>query len=200
MSALPTNGATGATTAESPAKLGMVIFLATDAMGFGGLLLAYAVLRVRAAAWPDPAVRLDRTIAALLTFVLLASGGTMSAALTAARRDRVGVARRWLAATLGLGATFVLGQAAEFRALSSERHVGLTTDHAASLGYVIGGFHGMHVVAGLVALASVALRRSSSTERWRGGVEVAALYWQFVDLVWIVIFTALYLLPVASHG
>ena len=244
----------------SVGKIGMWVFLATDTMGFGGLLLAYAMLRVRATSWPDPATRFDRPLAALLTFVLLFSGATISAAVVAARAGKTGAARVLLVSTALAGLAFVAGQTVEFQALAEARHVGLTADHAAALFYVITGYHGLHVMVGVVVLVVVAIGMKPSapggtlslggvvpaggvsadglatsgavlptdavsTEglaasgsvvpadgvladgfagrdaaRSFGFVEVASLYWQFVDLVWIVIFTALYLLPPVTHG
>jgi len=171
----------------------MAIFLGSDAMGFGGLLLAYAVLRARAAAWPEPALRFDRPLAAALTALLLASSATMTAAATAARAGR-STARRWLLATAALGAAFVAGQAIEFSALAGAHHLGLATDQAASIFYVLTGFHGLHVAVGVAMLLACARRPAGEP------VEVATLYWQFVDLVWIVIFTVVYLLPVGPRG
>jgi heme/copper-type cytochrome/quinol oxidase subunit 3 len=176
-----------------PGRVGMAIFLASDAMGFAGLLLAYALLRAQARAWPDPTVRFDRALGAVLTALLLVSGGTMNAALAAARGGRP-AARRWLLVTAALGAAFVAGQAIEFRALAGAHHLGLAADQAASIFYVVTGFHGLHVAAGVVVLLGLSRRAA------RESVEVASLYWQFVDLVWIVIFTVLYLLPVAPRG
>ncbi|MES1205637.1 MAG: heme-copper oxidase subunit III [Pseudomonadota bacterium] len=191
----------------SAGTIGMWVFLATDAMGFGGLLLAYAVLRARAGTWPDPSVRFDRSLAAGLTFVLLFSGATMTATLVAAREGKRRTARLLLALTVLAGLAFVAGQAAEFHALAQARHVGLTADHAAALFYVITGYHGLHVLVGVLVLALVGLRhlggRASAgapaavDHLGLGALGVASLFWQFVDVVWIVIFTILYLLPVA---
>jgi heme/copper-type cytochrome/quinol oxidase subunit 3 len=181
------------TAAQPAGRIGMAIFLGSDAMGFGGLLLAYGVLRARAAGWPDPALRFDRLLAGLLTVVLLASGGTMTAALAAARAGRPGV-RRWLLATAALGTAFVVGQAVEFRALAADHHLSLAVDQAASIFYVITGFHSLHVLAGVMVLLAASRRPA------RESLEVASLYWQFVDLVWIVIFTVVYLLPGGAHG
>jgi len=179
----------------------MWVFLATDAMGFGGLLLAYAMLRVRAPAWPDPAVRFDRSLAAALTFVLLFSGGTMSAAVMAAREGRLRAARGLLLLTALAGAAFVAGQGLEFHALATVRHLGLTADHAAALFYLITGYHGLHVLVGVLVLALLAGQGPPGDARARvASLEVASLYWQFVDLVWIVLFTALYLLPPVMNG
>ena len=84
--------------AAPPGRIGMAIFLGSDATGFGGLLLAYAVLRVQAAGWPDPTLRFDRPLATVLTALLLASSATMTAAVAALRAGRH-TARRWLLAT-----------------------------------------------------------------------------------------------------
>jgi heme/copper-type cytochrome/quinol oxidase subunit 3 len=194
----------------------MWVFLGTDAMGFGGLLLAYAMLRARAPAWPDPAMRFDRSLAGALTFVLLFSGGTMSAAVAAMREGRVAAARVLMLLTALAGIAFTVGQGLEFHALATTRHLGLTADHAAALFYVITGYHGLHVLAGVLILAVVASRSSppgpspraaahngplDSKARARiGTLEVVSLYWQFVDLLWIVLFTALYLLPPVVRG
>lgn len=189
-------------------RVGMWVFLATDVMGFGGLLLAYALLRVRAGAWPDPATRFDRPLAAALTFVLLLSGATVSLAVAAAREGRSRAARVWLALTALAGLVFVAGQAAEFQGLAGARHIGLTADQAAAIFYVITAYHGIHVLVGVAVLLAIAIRAKAKTaeeavgvrDRMAGEVDVAALYWQFVDVVWIVIFSALYLLPPVIRG
>jgi cytochrome c oxidase subunit III len=165
---------------------GMWTFLATDAMGFGGLFIAYGWLRVRAATWPDPRSRLELAPAAAMTFALLASSFTMTlAARAGARRARVG----WLLATLILGLGFLAGAVSEDVHLAAR--MGFSSDLYASTFYALTGFHGLHVLAGVVALA--AMLRASATAR---AVEVTALYWHFVDLAWMPIFTFLYLLPV----
>lgn len=189
----------------TPGKVGMWVFLATDAMGFAGLLLAYALLRARAPAWPDPALRFDRSLAGALTFVLLFSGGTMSAAVVAAREGRSGATRALLLLTALAGVAFAGGQALEFHALATARHVGLTADHAAALFYVITGYHGLHVLVGVFVLLLAGARGASTTDVSRvrarvAGLEVISLYWQFVDVVWIILFTVLYLLPPVTHG
>jgi len=176
-----------------PGRIGMAIFLGSDVMGFGGLLLAYALLRAQASAWPAPSLRFDRTLAAVLTALLLASSATMTAALDAGRAGRPAV-RGWLLATAALGGAFVGGQAVEFGALATRHHLGLAADQAASIFYVLTGFHGLHVAVGVVILLAVSRRPA------RESLEVVSLYWQFVDLIWIVIFTVLYLLPVLTHG
>jgi cytochrome c oxidase subunit III len=166
----------------------MWIFLATDAVGFGALLIAYAWLRVRAASWPDPRDRLALAPAAIMTFVLLGSSLTMA---LAAGAQRPGARRGWLLATLLLGLAFLAGGAIEYAHLmTGARAMGLGTDVYASTFYALTGFHGAHVLAGVAALGSLLARRAG-----RGALVVMGLYWHFVDLAWMPIFTFLYLLP-----
>jgi cytochrome c oxidase subunit 3 len=153
-------------------RFGMWAFLVTDATSFGALLLCYAVLRARAEAWPDAGARLNLPLAAVATLALLGSSLTLL--------------RGRLLATLALGAAFVGAQAFEYIMLA--RHgVGFGSDLAASLLFVTTGWHGLHVVAAGIALAVA--RRSPA----------AALFWQFVDAVWLVLFAAFYLAP-ALHA
>ena len=175
------------TTATPRGPLGMWIFLAADALSFAALLIAYGVLRARAAAWPSAAARLDLPLGAALTYILLASSTTMALATGAARDGRGRAAARWLWATIALGALFVAGQAFEWRALAGHG-IGLALDQAASSYYVCTGWHGAHVLAGLVLLAS-RLRAPADA----GKLAVAALFWHFVDAVWILVFTFVYL-------
>jgi cytochrome c oxidase subunit 3 len=157
---------------EEVGRFGMWVFLVTDAMSFGALLLAYALLRARADAWPDVAARLDLPLPALATLLLLLSSLTMA-------RGRV-------AATLALGAAFVALQAFEWLTLG--RHgVGFAADRAASSFFVVTGWHGLHVLVGLVLVAVAGARRA------------VALFWQFVDAVWVVLFAVFYLAP-RVHG
>ncbi len=167
--------------------VGMWIFLATDAMGFGGLFIAYGFLRARAATWPDPRAHLGVVGAAAMTFALLASAftvGEAARALTARARTA------WLAVTLLLGAAFLGGAVAEYvRLWTAATPVRLGELYGATF-YVLTGYHGLHVAAGLVWLVAALWGRSP-----RRSVEVGALYWQFVDLAWTPIFTFLYLVP-----
>jgi cytochrome c oxidase subunit 3 len=167
---------------------GMWTFLATDAMGFGGLFVAYGVLRVRADAWPDPRAHLGLGLVAAMTFALLASGFTMTQAARAGdHRARVA----WLGATVGLGLAFLCGELAEYRRLwAAADPVRLGGDLYGATFYALTGYHGLHVGAGVIALLVVALRGARPRS-----LEVVALYWQFVDLAWMPIFTFLYLLP-----
>jgi len=177
-------------------RIGMWIFLVTDAMGFGALLLAYGVLRARAAGWADPMQLFMIPVAAAMTLTLLTSSLAVLLALSAADKGRGRAARVWLAATILCGLAFLLGQAFEFRhLLDGGAPMGLTSGLFASAFYVITGFHGLHVIAGLLVLAGVMLGGGSGPALARR-LEVAALFWHFVDVAWVVIFTFIYLLPV----
>lgn len=176
--------------------LGMWIFLGTDAAGFGGLLIAYGALRARAAAWPDPHQRFSLALAAAMTLALLVSSLTVSLAVAAAQRGARSGALAWVAATLLGGLAFLGGAAVEYlRLLTDTPRVGLTTDLPASLFYVITGFHGAHVVAGLLFLGALLIGQARAPRLSPGAWEVAALFWHFVDFAWVAIFFALYLLP-----
>ena len=169
---------------------GMWTFLATDAMGFGGLLIATGVLRVRAAveAWPDPRTRLALAPAAAMTFALLLSSLTMT---LATRASTLRVRRAWLLATLALGVGFLGGGAFEYaHMLGGAPAMGLTSDLFASTFYVVTGFHALHVFAGVVAI-SFMLRAKIGAQ----ALETTALYWHFVDAAWMPIFSIIYLWP-----
>jgi heme/copper-type cytochrome/quinol oxidase subunit 3 len=168
---------------------GMWAFLATDAMGFGGLFVAYGVLRVRADAWPDPRAHLSLALVTAMTFALLASAFTMTQA-TRAAAPRARLA--WLGATIGLGLAFLWGEIAEYRHLAAAADPLRLRggDLYAGTFYALTGYHGLHVAAGVLVLTALALRGART-----GALEVAALYWQFVDLAWMPIFTFVYLLP-----
>jgi heme/copper-type cytochrome/quinol oxidase subunit 3 len=178
--------------AATPGPLGMWIFLATDAMGFAGLLMAYAILRVRADQWPDPQERLAVLQAAVMTGLLVTSSFTMTMAVRAARAGRTSARAAWHVATIVLGAGFLGGQAFEYAHLAGGPHgMGLRADTFAGTFYAITGYHGLHVLAGLAILVGLLLAPRGRTR----GLEVASIFWHFVDLAWIPIFSFVYLLP-----
>ena len=167
---------------------GMWIFLATDAMGFGGLFIAYGVLRARAATWPDARAHLALAPAAVMTFALLVSAFT---AAQAARAARPGARRGWLVATAILGLAFLAGEVAEYRRLAAGADpVRLGPDLFGATFYALTGYHGLHVAAGVACLVAGLARNARART-----IEVVALYWQFVDLAWMPIFTFFYLWP-----
>ena len=187
-------------TPESWGKLGMWIFLAGDAMGFGVLLASYGAMRAGSADWPNPAEVLGIQLTALMTFLLICSSVTMVKALESLRNGNLPRAKMFLLLTALGGAIFVGLQAYEWTHLI---HRGLmvfgnpwgATLFGASF-FIITGFHGMHVTAGVIYLLSIygVISRNSDMGYKYMVTEVAGLYWHFVDLVWIMVFTFVYLL------
>jgi heme/copper-type cytochrome/quinol oxidase subunit 3 len=176
--------------------LGMWLFLGTDAAGFGGLLIAGGVLRARATSWPDPYQRFALPLAAGMTLALLLSSLFMSLAVAAASRRARGATLAWLTVTILAGLAFTGGQATEYHDLLTRTPpVGLTSDLPASLFFVTTGFHGLHVLAGLLYLLAMLVGAGRAPQISAGKLAVAALFWHFVDLAWVAIFTVLYLLP-----
>jgi heme/copper-type cytochrome/quinol oxidase subunit 3 len=190
-------------TPESWGKLGMWIFLAGDAMSFGGLLAGYAALRFGDPHWPTPSTVLGVPLTALMTFILICSSVTMVKGLSAIRHgDRAGLRQFLLLTALG-GAVFLSLQAYEWTHLiehglsprvAMEGLHGLVPPNFGATFFVLTGFHGCHVFSGVVYLLCVTATAGRYSAEHHNPVEIAGLYWHFVDLVWILIFTFVYLI------
>ena len=186
-------------TPESWGKLGMWIFLAGDAMSFGALLAGYGALRYGSANWPVPATVLGIQLTAFMTFLLICSSVTMVKSLSAIQHGDLTAFRNFLLLTMLGGITFLGLQAYEWTHLI-HRGLGLTGNPwgASLFGttfFCLTGFHGCHVFGGVVYLSCILVQglrgRYSATDC--NSVEIAALYWHLVDLVWILVFTFVYL-------
>jgi cytochrome c oxidase subunit 3/cytochrome o ubiquinol oxidase subunit 3 len=185
-------------------KLAMWIFLASDCMFFGALIATYLIYRGRAeqlflagqGSGPLPHEILDIPYTSVSAFVLLMSSMTMVLALAAVQKGNARNTRVWLAATSLLGSIFVGGQFYEFTEFHHEG-LGLTTNMFGSTFFTLTGFHGAHVTIGIFMLLSllVVSLRGGVTQRDAINVEIVGLYWHFVDIVWIIIFTLVYLIP-----
>jgi cytochrome c oxidase subunit 3 len=178
--------------------LGMVLFVASEVMFFGGLLGAYFSLRAAAPEWPPPgSPEIDLALPVLLTVVLLASSATQHVAVAAVRRDRSAVG--WVCATMALGAVFLVGEGMEWARFLGAGFA-LDTNVFGTLFYTITGFHGLHLAAGLAMLGLAVNRalRSSRPARRIAALEAATLYWHFVDVVWLFVVTSLYLLNASA--
>jgi heme/copper-type cytochrome/quinol oxidase subunit 3 len=183
-------------TGISNEKLAMWVFLGSDCLLFGGLISTYLLLRNRAVEGPTAADLFDIPFTSVSSFVLLMSSLTMALAVAAIHRGELSRSRAWLTTTAFLGATFVAGQVYEFTAFYREG-LGYTTNIFGSAFYTLTGFHGVHVTVGIImllTLVGMSLRGNLGTERAET-VEIVGLYWHFVDIVWIVIFTVVYLIP-----
>lgn len=175
-------------------KFAIWLFLATEIMFFTGLIGAYVVIRSGAPEWPDPMERLAVDITALNTFILITSSWMMVRSLIAAQQgDRAGILK-WLGATILGGAVFVGIQVYEYLELIDHGSLP-NVDLFWSTFYAMTGFHGFHVVVGVIWLicAWIAAARGKYTPKNYLGLELAGLYWHFVDLVWVLLFTIVYL-------
>ncbi len=187
-------------TPESWGKLGMWLFLVGDAMGFGVLLAGYGAMRATSADWPNPFEVLGINLTAVMTFLLICSSVTMVKALEWLGKGDRAKAKMFLALTALGGFIFVSLQAYEWTHLIHRGlHIGGNPWGATLFGtsfFIITGFHGLHVSAGVIYLLTmigVVSRRPQAAASYNA-VEILGLYWHFVDLVWIMVFTFLYLL------
>lgn len=182
----------------------MWLFLASDCMFFGSLIAMYMIYRGEAerifeagqGVGPVPAEILDIPYTSISAFVLLMSSLTMVLALASIQRGNHRGLRIWLGATAALGMVFMGGQFFEFTAFYREG-LGLTTNMFSMSFFVLTGFHGAHVTIGIIWLLSLVIvsLRGGVRQDQSMNVEIAGLYWHFVDIVWIVIFTLVYLIP-----
>jgi cytochrome c oxidase subunit 3 len=180
----------------SSSLLGMVLFIASEVMFFGGLFGAYFTIRSAAAEWPPPDTpHLSAPYAAILTAILVSSSVTMQFGVWAIRRNNQRRLLLWLAVSLILGLTFLTMQALEYANLIEEGMT-LSSGVFGSTFYTLTGFHGAHVAGGAAFILIVLLRARSGqfTARYHDTVEMASYYWHFVDVVWIGLFSTIYLL------
>lgn len=180
----------------SSSLLGMVLFIASEVMFFGGLFGAYFTIRSAATEWPPPDTpHLSAPYAAILTTILVASSVTMQLGVWSIRKNEQRRLILWLAVSLILGAIFLCLQAFEYANLIGE---GLTLSSGVygSTFYTLTGFHGAHVAGGAAFILIVLLRARSGqfTARYHDTVEMASYYWHFVDVVWLGLFSTIYLL------
>ncbi len=187
-------------------KVAMWMFIAQDGMSFGGLLFAYGVLRSSAQEWPIPAEVLGIGLTAVATFLLICSSLSMVFAVLAAQERNQAALVRWLGVTIAGGATFLGIQAYEYYHLVHNGVGFITSSHNGesinnlfgTTFYAVTGFHGLHVLSGVIYL-TIIFRGAQKGKYTQGGtsyspVELVGLFWHFVDLVWILVFTFIYLL------
>ena len=176
-------------------KLFMWIFLASDCMLFGSLIGTFLLYKGRSLSGPYPEDVFNIPYTSVSSFVLLMSSLTMVLALSAIQRGDQRALRVWLLATAFLGTTFLGGQAFEF---TDFVHHGLTlsSNLFGTTFFVLTGFHGAHVSVGVLMLLSLFILsvRGKLPQSASLNVELIGLYWHFVDVVWIVIFTLVYLI------
>jgi len=181
-------------------KLAMWAFLGSECMFFGSLIGTYFFYHDHSLVGPLPQDIFDITITSISTFILLMSSLTMALGVDAMKQGNRLAARNYVLMTAALGASFVGFQVYEF---AHFYHLGLklNTSLFGSTFYVMTGFHGAHVSVGVIWLTMLAIllhKNIMSPAKAPTNVEVAGLYWHFVDIVWIVIFTFVYLLEFAK--
>jgi len=195
------------TTGLNHRKLLMWVFLGSDCLFFGALIATYMVYRGQSLTGPYPIDIINVPVTTISTFVLLMSSFAMVQALAATHADNKRGIVGWLVATAVLGAIFIGFQIVEFNTFKNE---GLTLggNLFGATFFTLTGFHGAHVTLGIIWLVAMAI----VANKGRVGpnsvldIELLGLYWHFVDIVWIVIFTLLYLIagfdagPAAAPG
>jgi cytochrome c oxidase subunit 3/cytochrome o ubiquinol oxidase subunit 3 len=178
-------------------KVAMWVFLGSECIFFGSLLSTFLLYRTKTLDGPGATELFNIPFTSASSFILLMSSLTMVLAHNAHVRRDPRSTRIWLVATALLGSTFLAGQVFEFTEFV---HEGLTlsTSPFGSSFYVLTGFHGAHVAVGVLMLTAMALMSAAGRLRDDEGmnVELVGLYWHFVDVVWIVLFTVVYLLQI----
>ena len=177
-------------------KLLMWVFLGSECLLFGGVFSTYLIYRSRFADGPAPGDIFDIPFTSLSSFVLLMSSLTMVLSLSSLQRGDYRNTRLWLLTTALLGALFIGGQVYEFTTFLREG-LGYSTSPFSSAFFTLTGFHGVHVSIGIVMLMSlyVSSMRGNLKRESSETLEIVGLYWHFVDVVWIFIFTVIYLVP-----
>ncbi|HWA86055.1 MAG TPA: cytochrome c oxidase subunit I [Opitutus sp.] len=176
-------------------KCSMWTLIASEAAFFGTLLLVFAWFNLRPPAGPNATNSLDLMKTGWFSVCLFASSFTLWRAEVAERAKRRRGMEGWLALTIALGAVFIVGQGSEY--LGLDRHgVNVGTNLFASSFYLVTGFHGFHVIAGLIALTTLlVMLLAGDYRRWRPPLEAIGLYWHFVDIVWVFVLATVYILP-----
>jgi cytochrome c oxidase subunit III len=178
-------------------KLGIWLFLASEVMLFGSLFSSYALLRSGAASWPHQADVLSVPLATLNTIILISSSGTMVMAWAALKSGSLARFRLYMGLTILGGGGFMVVKAFEYSEKFSH-HLYPLTNNFLGLYFTLTGLHAIHVLVGMVVNAYLwgpgAAMWRNEPRRFTNRVEVAGLYWHFVDVVWIFLFPVLYLL------
>ncbi len=187
-------------TGMSNNKLAMWLFLASDCLLFGALISTFLLYRTNISdnsEFEEPADIFDIPFTSLSSFILLMSSLTMVLTLSAVNRDDERVARIWMLTTAFLGMVFIGGQVFEFTEFG-EKGLYYSTNTWSSAFFTLTGFHGVHVSVGILMLFGTVFgtRKSGLGKEKSETVELVGLYWHFVDIVWVIIFTIVYLIPI----
>ena len=177
-------------------SVGVIVWLASELMFFAGLFGIYFTARaVSTGAWPPEETHLNLPLDLALTIILVASSFTCQFGVWAAERGDAFGLRRWYIVSLIMGTVFVLGQSYEFYAMVQEGTT-FTSSAYGTVFYLTTGFHGLHVIGGLIAFAFVIARTKMSkfTPAQATSAIVVSYYWHFVDIVWIALFATIFII------
>ena len=177
----------------SPVMLGILLFIASEVMLFGAFFTAYFFVRVVAGSpWPEPPFHLPVFVAGVNTAILVTSSFTIHWALQSIKKDNRAGLQAGLVLTIALGLVFLLTQFREYS------RIGFAPSDGAfgSIFFGLTGLHGAHVFVGLTLLTFAAIRsfRGHFSAAHHHGVEIPGIYWHFVDVMWIVVYTTIYIL------
>jgi cytochrome c oxidase subunit III len=176
-------------------KLGIWAFLSSETIFFSALIVAYIALHEKNVTGPLPREVLSIPLTSINTFILICSSFSMVTALASIQKGNIRNGKTWLIATFFLGLAFLIGQAFEFTTLAREG-LSLSKNLFGATFFTLTGFHGAHVLVGLIWIVFVLVRAYNGklTIENHSSLELVGLYWHFVDLVWIIIFTIVYLI------
>jgi cytochrome c oxidase subunit III len=179
------------------AKLGIWLFLSSEVMLFGALFSSYVLLRVGAETWPHGYNILEVPLGTLNTIVLITSSVTMVMSWASLKLNDFKKFRRYLGTTIFLAFVFLVIKGVEY-GTKFEHHMYPSTSDFLAIYFTLTGLHGLHVIIGIIVNSYMLLtsRRwwQKDPERFTNRIEIAGLYWHFVDIVWIFLFPTLYLL------
>ncbi len=181
-------------------SVGTIVWLSSELMFFAGLFAMFFTVKAQTPAaegWPPHPAHLNVGYALPFTVILVASSFTCQWGVFAAERGDVFGLRRWYTVTLVLGAIFVAGQVGEYYQMVTQHDTSISSSAYGTVFYLTTGFHGLHVIGGLLAFVFLLIRTrlSKFTPAQATAAIVVSYYWHFVDIVWIGLFATIYLVP-----
>ena len=172
-------------------SVGVIVWLASELMFFAGLFAGWFTLRSENHPWPPDGVELETVTTAIATVILVSSSLVMHLAVVAARKGDRTRAVRWLFVTMLMGAIFLANLAFEYH----EAPFSISSNAYGSIFFLMTGFHGLHVIGGILLMAAIAAVISGRTRTPVGrSVHMCAYYWHFVDAVWVAMFLTIYVI------
>lgn len=173
--------------------LGLLVFLASESLMFGGFFASYLFFRGVTEVWPPEGTEVELLLPAINTIILVSSSFVIHLGDTAIKKNDVQGMQKWYKITAIMGAIFLVGQVIEYLSLG----YGITTNVFSNCFYLMTGFHGLHVLVGVLLILGVVWRSRRSghySDTKHTGIAMAEIYWHFVDIIWIILFTLLYIL------